>query len=949
MSEKRIILAGRRFLCLLLVSLVLAACGGGGSSRPVPPDPPPTGQPPPPPPPPPPVVETPNPAFSKHLQWTGADLAHTAGWSGAGVRIGVIDSGVNRNHPALRGRVMSHLVYVNPVDNDWDVDDVIGHGTAVAQIMAGTAFGQWPGGIAPGAEILSARIISDNPPEDDGSGAGNEVNGALGLAPIHQDLSQRGMRIMNNSWGGLYWNNPNATNAIAAEYRDFVHNRDGLVVFAAGNSGFANPSDTAALPSQSGPGGSLPATDLERGWLAVVALDGDDRNQLADYSNACGVAMHYCLAAPGTAVFTGTDDPAHAPTYWENRGTSFAAPIVSGAAALVWEAFPYFDNDLVRQTLLGTALDLGDPGVDPVFGYGAVDIARAVRGPAQLDWGDFEIRFDEMSSYWGNNLSGAGALVKDGSGTLVLEGEAGNLGGVFVNGGAVQALRTIHADAVVGGQGTLVLGDGVQGGDVLGVLDNAGRVEVLAYATEEVSTTRIGGDYFHRNGATLALQLGQRFAVDGAAWIEGGGFHLLGLKPGYTVGAREQVLAAQMGVNGQFDTLSWADSLFLDGTLGYDTHEVWLDITRLDVAATAMGFAGITPMALSGAMRVEQAFAALDAGVVQGQPVDTAFVEASGQFQHLRDPVLALAALDSLSGQAHARGFTLAFENIDIGRRAVAAHLGAADPAQGGAWTRMLGRDNTGTTPGGGWTQQGWLIGQDRPVGRQAMLGFAFGQTQAEEAASGGARERSRARQTQAHLYLGRVTSSGHLAAQFGFGHSQRRTRRHPFQGDFRQGVHSDVGGRYGSLAVEAAGRLSQGSVRWTPYLGVALDWLEHEGFEEWGGAGFGLRANAARMQRTQSIAGVRAEGTWSRLHLNGHVEWQQVIAANGFAVPASFVGINSWSPLPQAAAARSGGVFGVGIGAHVWPKARLNASVDQRFGPRGSERLLWLEVVRGF
>ena len=58
----------------------------------------------------------------------------------------------------------------------------------VAQIMAGQAFGQWPGGIAPGASIVSARIISDKAPDDDGSGQGNEVSGALGLKPIHQDL-----------------------------------------------------------------------------------------------------------------------------------------------------------------------------------------------------------------------------------------------------------------------------------------------------------------------------------------------------------------------------------------------------------------------------------------------------------------------------------------------------------------------------------------------------------------------------------------------------------------------------------------------------------------------------------------------------------------------------------------------------------------------------------------
>src|SRR5690606_27184963 len=98
--------------------------------------------------------------------------------------------------------------------------------------------------------------------------------------PIHRDLIGRGVRIMNNSWGGLYWTNPNATAPIAAEYRPFITQHGGLVVFSTGNSGFDNPSDTAALPSQAGAGGSMPAADLERGWLAVAALDGDLSNQL---------------------------------------------------------------------------------------------------------------------------------------------------------------------------------------------------------------------------------------------------------------------------------------------------------------------------------------------------------------------------------------------------------------------------------------------------------------------------------------------------------------------------------------------------------------------------------------------------------------------------------------------------------------------------------------------
>jgi len=946
--------AGRGIAAILIAALLLAACGGGGGNRSTPPpgpSPDPSGPPPPAPPPPPgppPVVETPNPGYSQHLAWTGADEAHADGLTGAGFVIGIIDSGVNRNHPALRGRVTGNFAYINPNTNNMSVDDVVGHGTAVAQVAAGSAFGQWPGGIAPGARIVSARIISDEPPTDDGSGRGNEISGALGLEPIHRDLIQRGMRIMNNSWGGLYWTNPNATDAIAAEYRDFIHNRDGLVVFSTGNSGFDNPSDNAALPSQRGPGNSRPAADLERGWLAVAALDEYDRRQLADYSNACGLAMDYCLAAPGSVTTTGTDDPPNAPDYWLWHGTSFSAPVVSGAAALVWEAFPYFDNDLVRQTLLGTATDLGAPGVDPVFGHGALNIARAVKGPSRLDWGDMWVGFDGGTSVWGNDLSGDGALIKDGNGTLVLEGRLRNRDGLFVDAGTVQALQTIDGDVDVASAGQLVLGNGTRGGNIGGTLDNAGRIEVLAYGTS-TNITRIGGDYLHHNTATLGLELGQRFSVQGAAVIEGGAFHLLGIKPGYTYSTREEVMFANAGVRGEFSNLTSANSLFLDGRLSYAQNRVWLDITRLNVTTAAMQLADVTPMALSGAARVEQAFTALDAETAQGQASnDGTFWQAAGQLQQLNDPSTALAALDSLSGQAHARAITLAFDNIELGRRAIASRLAAweANPAQSGVWTQLLGSGGAAGMVGGGWTQNGWMIGQDRAFDAQTVMGFAFGESEAQASLS---RERSHARQTQAQLYLGRTGSHGYLAAQLGFGRSQRNILRHPFAGDGWQGVSSQSNARYGSLALEAGSRLALGAAALTPYLGVEHSWLDNDPFQEWGGAGFGLRADAASMQRTQAIVGLRVEGTWHGLEIGGHAGWQQVLAADGFDVMASFTGIDSWSPLPMADAARSGGVFGLGVKAQISPKARLSANLDQRFGPRGNERIAMLRYVCGF
>ncbi|MER2176450.1 MAG: S8 family serine peptidase, partial [Stenotrophomonas maltophilia] len=441
------VVIGRSALAAAL-ALALSACGGGGSNvrGDLEPSPPPT-QPPSPPPttppsPPPTTAPPPQPAIDAHLAIVQAGPAQSAGWTGAGVRIGIVDSGVNREHPALNGRVLANYTYVDPRTNNVNVDDVVGHGTVVAELAAGRRVGSWPGGVASEAQIVSARIIADKRPVDDGSGSGNEVSGAIGLDGVHQDLIAAGVKIMNNSWGGLYWTNASATAPIAQEYRPFIISNGGLVVFATGNESKPNPSSMAALPSQAGPGGSLPAADLERGWLSVTAVDTADPSRLASYANACGVAARYCLAAPGTVAYVDPANKGGTPEYYYGSGTSYAAPLVSGAAALVWQKYPYFTNDLVRQTLLGTATDIGAAGVDRTFGYGLLNIAKAINGPARLDWGDTTVNVSTLGldSVWSNDINGNGGLIKQGAGALTLAGANTYSGDTIIERGTL-ALR----------------------------------------------------------------------------------------------------------------------------------------------------------------------------------------------------------------------------------------------------------------------------------------------------------------------------------------------------------------------------------------------------------------------------------------------------------------------------------------------------------------------------
>lgn len=943
---------GRSLLTVAIAATLasgLVACGGGGGGGGgVRPNPPPTAPPPPPPPPPtsppPPTIQ--QPRVDEHLTAINATTAQREGYTGAGYRIGIIDSGVNRKHPGLAGRVRANLNYVNPQTNDLSVDDVVGHGTTVALLAAGGPVGQWPGGVAPGAEVVSARIINDERPDDDGSGRGNEVTGALGIRPIHEDLVARGMRIMNNSWGGLYWTRSNVTAEIAAEYRFFIRDRDGLVVFATGNEGRDDPTDMASLPSQSGAGGTLPAADLERGWLAVAALNTTSPDELAYYSNACGLARDYCLSAPGTAVYPDPDNTGGSVSFYYGSGTSYAAPLVSGAAALVWEKFPYFNNDLVRQTLLGTATDLGAPGPDEVFGYGRLDVAKALRGPGKFDWGDVVVSF-EGESTWDNSISGAGGLVKRGSGTLVIQNESTYTGQTRVEAGTLQALGGLAgSDVYVGPNGTLS-GTTFLGGDLV----NAGTVAVDG-GFGGVGSFSIDGDYTHADGARLDLVLGYAgLTVGGTATLQGGEVRVTGVRPGYITQARENVLSTAGGVTGRFDGLDTAPGVFLDGALVYGGYDVWLDVRRVDVSAAAASM-GVDIAASGAAQRVETAFGKLD-GIAAGTGlvVNPDFARLAGDFQRTASVDMAAASLRSLSGELHGAAMAATFDALDMGRRTLSERFDrlAAGERRAGGWMEAVGGPASAIGGNGADAQLGgWMAGHDLRLQGNLVAGVAVAETRGNSRFEGLA-DRSRERQAQVQAYLGVQGEHAYLAGQVGSGQWQRQTDRQLLLGNAYHPVHADYDGSFSVAALETGWRLDAGSVSLVPYMGVEHARVRSDGFHEEGAYGFGLRSGALDARRTQALTGLRMFHDLGRWRLQGHAEWQQTLSSAGLVPLASFVGLESWSPLASTDPSRSGGLFGVSALAWLSPRSQLGLGYDQRFGPRGDASEMSLRYVREF
>lgn len=235
-----------------------------------------------------------------------------------------------------------------------DTDQVGWHGTAVRNIAGGT--------IAPDVTLHSHQIV-------DATGE------FLAYDRIAQIIaSDQSAHIFNASWGVESQARLNAatintraqmTRLTSATFVDEItraaQDRDAIFVWAAGNEGRSQSTAMAALPRV--------VPELDGHFINVVAWD-NNTGALADYSNACGVTKMYCITAPGTDLNVGIGTAS---------GTSFAAPAVSAAVAVIREAFPYMTASEITELIFTTARDLGASGVDDVYGWGMLDLERATR------------------------------------------------------------------------------------------------------------------------------------------------------------------------------------------------------------------------------------------------------------------------------------------------------------------------------------------------------------------------------------------------------------------------------------------------------------------------------------------------------------------------------------------------------------------------------------------
>lgn len=306
------------------------------------------------------------------LEQTNAFEAYTQGWTGNGVKVAILDTGIDKDHIDLNDNIYG--VY-DTTSGGTSGEDDNGHGTHVAGIIAAENNNIGMMGVAYEADVISIKVLSAS-----GSGSWTDIREGLDLAT---DLNSK---VTNLSLSSTWWNPSYRFNEIAS-IRNALENDNSLIVAAGNNSTNCNfGSDNvvsgcnypAALP------GYYEYSDLINGtydgaFVTVGSVNSD--NELAYYSNEAGITKDWYIVAPGGDF--GNSDYIYSTylngTYTEMQGTSMATPVVTGAFALMAQKYPYLTGAQIRDIYFATTTDLGEEGVDEVYGHGLINIEKAMQ------------------------------------------------------------------------------------------------------------------------------------------------------------------------------------------------------------------------------------------------------------------------------------------------------------------------------------------------------------------------------------------------------------------------------------------------------------------------------------------------------------------------------------------------------------------------------------------
>ncbi|MGW0624718.1 S8 family peptidase [Streptomyces sp. NPDC002765] len=309
-------------------------------------------------------------ALDKSVPQIGARVAWAKGYTGKGVKVAVLDTGVDTDHPDLKGQVIASKNFTDSPTTQ----DHFGHGTHVASIVAGTgakSSGTYKG-VAPDAKILNGKVLSDK-------GEGDDATILAGM----EWAADQGADIVNLSLG---MSDTPGIDPLEAEVNKLSESKGILFAIAAGNEGEGGPQTIDS------PGSAADA-------LTVGAVDGHDK--LAEFSSlgpTADGALKPDVTAPGVDI-TAASAPGsviakevgeNPPGYVTISGTSMATPHVAGTAAILKQQHPDWKFAELKAALVGSTKAMGNRS-PYTAGSGRIAVDKAIgqkvlAEPASVDF-----------------------------------------------------------------------------------------------------------------------------------------------------------------------------------------------------------------------------------------------------------------------------------------------------------------------------------------------------------------------------------------------------------------------------------------------------------------------------------------------------------------------------------------------------------------------------------
>ncbi|MGP4087040.1 S8 family serine peptidase [Streptomyces sp. KR55] len=384
-------------------------------------------------------------ADAQSQQWYLGPMQTEQMWkvsTGEGVKVAVIDSGVNANTPSLKGQVLADEVPKSVAYRP--TDDYSGHGTSMAELIAGTGAEGGLQGLAPGAKIVPYRVQL----ADLESGVEREKTPLAWQAL--RAAADSDAKIINMSLGGL-----SSEEDMAAI--NYAASKGKLLVAAVGNDGI--PDAPARYPYV----------------IGVAAVDSTYTVSKFSEKSSHGFAD---LAAPGQELPAWCDETFR--SYCENKGTSQATALVSAAAALIWSAHPDWTVNQVTRALIDTASRSWPKDKPSKYaGYGFIRPRLVLDNPnydagapdvdplAKVNGGDVLAKAGERDANNADNAGNSSSAPSASASAPSQAPEKGSTGGTSAAGSSAEpaddnntlwiALGAAAAVIVIGGAGAAVV------------------------------------------------------------------------------------------------------------------------------------------------------------------------------------------------------------------------------------------------------------------------------------------------------------------------------------------------------------------------------------------------------------------------------------------------------------------------------------------------------------